>query len=121
MASRALPKEEWQTYCDRISKGLAGQRASVEVAGLALGDQVAAKWLPLFGITYHVKDDLLEIAMDGLDHLIHKPREVAVLDGPTGLASMEIVDADRRRQIVKLMEPLLLPSPESRSSVAPKR
>jgi hypothetical protein len=43
MASRALPKEEWQTYCDRISKGLAGQRAHIEVTGLALGDQVAAK------------------------------------------------------------------------------
>lgn len=113
MAIRALPKGEWQTYCDYISKGLAGQRAHIEVAGLALGDQVAAKWLPLFGITYDAKDDLLEIAMEGLDHLIHKPREVAVHDGPSGLKSMEIIDFDRRRQIVKLMEPLLLPSPGS--------
>ncbi len=113
MASRALPKEEWQTYCHRISKGLAGQRAHIEVAGLALGDQVAAKWLPLFGITYDVKNDLLEIAMEGLDHLIHKPGEVAVQDGPSGLTSMEIIDSDRRRQIVKLMEPLLLAPPLS--------
>ena len=37
MASQALPKEEWQIYCDRISKGLAGHRAHIEVAGLALG------------------------------------------------------------------------------------
>ena len=116
MASRALPKEEWQTYCDRISKGLAGQRAHIEVAGLALGDQVAAKWLPLFGITYDAKDDLLEIAMEGLDHLIHKPREITVDDGPSGLGSMEIADSDRRRQIVKLMEPLLLPLPSSPSA-----
>jgi hypothetical protein len=117
MASRALPKEEWQTYCDRISKGLTGQRAHIEVAGLALGDQVAAKWLPLFGITYDVKEDVLEIAMEGLDHLIHKPREVAVYDGPSGVTSMEIVDSDRRRQIVKLMEPLLLPTPGEQMSL----
>lgn len=121
MASRILPKEEWHTYCDRISKGLAGQRAHIEVAGLALGDQVAAKWLPLFGITYEAKDDLLEIAMEGLDHLIHKPREIAVDDGPSGLGSMEIVDSDRRRQIVKLMEPLLLSPPGSGPSAAAKR
>ena len=83
--------------------------------------QVAAKWLPLFGITYDAKDDLLKIAMEGLDHLIHKPREIAVVDGPSGLGSMEIVDSDRRRQIVKLMEPLLLPPPGSGRSAAPKR
>jgi nucleotide-binding universal stress UspA family protein len=116
MASRELPKEQWQTYCDRISKGLAGQRAHIEVGGLGLGDQVAAKWLPLFGITYDAKDDLLEIAMEGLDHLIHRPREIAVDDGPSGLGSMAIVDPDRRRQIVKLMEPLLLPRPSSPSA-----
>src|SRR3974377_1132588 len=108
MASRALPKKELEIYFDRISKGLAGHRAHIEVAGLALGDQVAAKWLPLFGITYDAKDDLLENAMEGIGHSIYKPREIAVDDGPSGLGSMEIVDSDRRRQIIKLMEPLLL-------------
>src|SRR5271165_2186208 len=111
MAVRALAKPEWQSYCDRISKGLAGKRAQIEVTGLTLGDQIAAKWLPLIGITYDPKDDLLEIALEGLDHLIHKPREISVDDGPEGLKSMEIVDADRNRQIVKLMEPLMLPAP----------
>jgi nucleotide-binding universal stress UspA family protein len=110
MTGRALPKQQWETYCDRISKGLAGQRAQIE-ARLIFDDQVAAKCLPLFGITYDAKDDLLEIAMEGLDHVIHKPREIAVDDGPRGLGSMEIVDSDQRRQIVKLVEPLLLPSP----------
>jgi Family of unknown function (DUF5335) len=71
---------------------MAGHRAHIEVAGLAFGGQVAAKWLPLFGIAYEAKDDLLEIAMERLDHLIHKPREIAVDDGPSGLGSMEIVD-----------------------------
>ena len=38
------------------------------------------------------------IALDGLDHMIRKPREVA------GLTSLEIVDADGLRQIVKLKD-----------------
>lgn len=50
----------------------------------------------------------MEIALEGFDHLIHRPREIAVEDGPDGLTAMEIVDADQRRQIVKLREPLML-------------
>ena len=54
---------------------------------------------------------MLEIALEGLDHLIHKPRDISVDDGPDGLKCMEVVDSDRNRQIVKLMEPLMLPAP----------
>ena len=115
MASRALSKSEWESYCDRISKGLVGKRAQIEVTSLTLGDQIAAKWLPLLGITYDPKDDLLEIALEGFDHLINKPQSISVDDGPQGLASMEIVDKDARRQIVKLMEPLMLTPPHKRT------
>lgn len=108
MAPRSLPKTEWQAYCDRMSKGLVGKQAEIEVTGLPFGDRVAAKWLPLLGITYDPKSDLVEIALEGLDHLTHQPREISVEDGPEGLTAMEIVGADKRRQIVKLREPLLL-------------
>jgi Family of unknown function (DUF5335) len=108
MTLRSLPKTEWQGYCDRMSKGLLGKQAEIEVTGLPFGDQVAAKWLALFGITYDPKDDLVEIALEGLDHLIHRPREISVEDGPEGLTAMEIVGADQRRQIVKLRAPLML-------------
>ena len=112
MATRTLPKSEWQSYCDRISKTLEGKQAQVEIVGLALGDQkLAAKGVPLLGITYDPKDDLVEIALEGLDHLISRPREVAVNEGAEGLESMEIVDADQARQIVKLSQPLMLPPP----------
>ena len=37
---------------------------------LKLGDQVAAEWLPFFGITYDPKDDIFEIALDGVDRQI---------------------------------------------------
>jgi hypothetical protein len=98
-----LAKSEWQSYCDRLSKGLEGKRAQIEVAGYAFGNRTAA-WLPLQGITYDPRDDVLEIVMEGLDHLIHKPRDISVDGGPEALTKMEIVDSDGRRQIIKLME-----------------
>jgi Family of unknown function (DUF5335) len=111
MTVRTLAKSEWQSYCDRISKGLTGKRAEIEVTGLTLGDQIAANSLPLLGITFDSKDDVLEIALEGLDHLIQKPRAISADDSPTGLMSMEVVDSDGWRQILKLRDPLMLPAP----------
>ena len=108
MAARSLPKTEWRAYCDRISRGLLGNQAEIEITGLTCGNRMATKWLPLLGITYDPRADLLEIALEGLDHLIHGPREIAVDDGPEGLTVMEIVDADKRRQNVKLRRPLMV-------------
>jgi Family of unknown function (DUF5335) len=51
------------------------------------------------------------VALEGLDHLIAKPRAISVEDGPEGITALEIVDADDVRQIVKLRDPVLLPAP----------
>ncbi|MFG1235619.1 DUF5335 domain-containing protein [Xanthobacter autotrophicus DSM 597] len=111
MSVRQLSKSEWQSYCDRVSKGLQGKRAQIEVAALPLGDQVATKWVPIFGITYDPKDDIVDVALEGLDHLIYRPRSVTVDEGATGLSSLEIIDGEGRKQIVKLAELLMLPPP----------
>ena len=52
MALRALEKPEWKAYFDHLSKNLIGERAEVEITGLALGDRIEARWVPLVGITY---------------------------------------------------------------------
>src|SRR5436305_11733912 len=88
-----------------------GKRAEIEIASLAVGDQIEAEWLPLLGITYDPKDDLIEIALDGLDHLIPKPQRLFVDLGAEGLNSMQVIDADGLSQIVKLRDPLMLPPP----------
>jgi Family of unknown function (DUF5335) len=82
-----------------------------EVASLSLGDQVEAEWLPLHGITYDPNDDLVEVALERLDHMIRKPREIYLEDWIRGLTTIEIVDADGTKQVVKLREPLMLASP----------
>ena len=52
-----------------------------------------------------------EVWLEGVDHLIRKPREVHVEDGASELNSIEIVDAEGTTQIVKLRDPLMLLAP----------
>jgi hypothetical protein len=111
MTTRKLDKTQWRTFFDRLSTTLEGKQAEIEIASLRLGDQVEADWLPLLGIAYDPNDDIVEVALEGLDHLISKPRELYVEEGPGGLTALEIIDADDVKQIVKLRDPLMLPSP----------
>src|SRR6188474_1974620 len=104
--TRALPALEWQSYFDAISKSLEGERALVEIEGLAFGDRMQARCLPLIGITYESKDDILEIAMEGLDHLIHRPRDIVVSEGAEGLERLDIIDSDAQKQNIRLVKPL---------------
>lgn len=114
MTTRKLDKKEWRTFLDGMDAVLEGKQAEIEVASLRLGDQVQADWLPLIGISYDPNDDVLEVALEGLDHLISSPREIYVEDGGEGLAALEIVDAEGQRQIVRLRDSIALPAPTGR-------
>jgi hypothetical protein len=109
MATVKLDKGTWQSYFDGITKLVTGKQAEVEVAALNIGDQIEAEWLSLLGLSYDPKDDVVEVLMDGLDHLIHDPRAIFIEHGPAGLSSMEVIDGDDVRQIIRLRDPLLLP------------
>jgi hypothetical protein len=56
---------------------------------------------------------MIEIALDGLDHLIARPQQVFVDFGPEGLTSLQVIDAEGLSQIVKLRDPLMLPPPSA--------
>jgi hypothetical protein len=111
MALLKLEKRQWHGYFDRLSKGLVGKQVEIEVASLALGVQVEAEWLPLLGIVYEPRKDVLEIALEKLDHMIRRPREIYADEDGIVLASLEIVDGEDIRHIVRLRQPLLLPPP----------
>jgi hypothetical protein len=106
----SMPRSEWRPFFDRVSKELARKQAEIEVASLDLGDQIAAEWVPMIGITYDSHDDLLDVALDRASHLIRHPRQVLVDQGPTGLASVAVVDEEGTRHVVRLREPLKLRS-----------
>jgi hypothetical protein len=112
MVSEKLEKAEWQAFFERLSRLLEGKQTEVEAVGLSLGDQTQVEWTPLLGLVYDPKDDVLELALEGLDHTIRKPREIYAEIGGEGLVNLEVVDADGVQHIVKLREPLMLPPPQ---------
>lgn len=111
MAAAEIERSRWAPFLDSLTKSLIGKQAEIEVVSLDLGDQIQTEWTPLIGITYDHKDDLIEIALEDLDHLIRSPRQLFIDYAVGGLAAIEIIDADDNRQIVKLKDPLALPAP----------
>jgi hypothetical protein len=66
---------------------------------------------PLLGISYDPKDDVIDIALEGVDHMIHKHHEIYVEENGLQLSSLEVVDGEAARQIVVLRDQLMLPAP----------
>jgi hypothetical protein len=112
MTVRKLEKADWHPFFDHLSKLLTGRRAEIEVASLRLGNQVEAEWLPLLGLVYDQKEDVVEVALEGLDHLIRTPREIYIEEVEGLVSSIAAVDADGTHQIIRLKEPLMLPPPQ---------
>jgi Family of unknown function (DUF5335) len=108
MPTRTLPRAEWRRYCDRMSKEIAGQSVELDVASLELGDRVEARWLPLLGVVFDARGDVLEIALDGIGHAIPSPREILLEETERGLVALEIVAADDSIETLRFREPLRL-------------
>jgi hypothetical protein len=106
---RTIPKTEWRSFFDRMSQALLGKLAEIEVASMDLGDNIVAEWVPMIGITYDSRDDLLDVALDRANHLIRHPKEILVEEDENGLKSVAVLDGDDTRQIVNLRTPLMLP------------
>ncbi len=109
MALTKLEKSTWHPYFDNVSKILDGKEAEVEIASLDIGAQIEAEWLPLLGLVYDPRSDVVEVLMEGLDHLIQKPSEIYIDHDAVRLVSVEVVDGEGVRQIIKLRDPLMLP------------
>jgi hypothetical protein len=121
--SRMIPKAEWRTFFDAISSTLKGKRVLIEASSLELGDQVVAEWLPLLGVTYDSRDDLFDVALGDLDynHLIRRPRQVLVQDGPHGIDTIAVVAEDGVQQVLRLKDPLMLPQPSKQQTSSSPR
>jgi hypothetical protein len=121
MTVQQVDRSGWSLFFDTFTKSVPGKTAEVEVASLDLGDQIEAEWAPLIGITYDHKNDLIEVALEGVDHLIRDPQEVYVDYDVGGVIAVEVIDADSAKQIIKLKNPLALPAPGDHSGTASAR
>jgi hypothetical protein len=106
-----LAKPQWQAYFDHVSRTLGATQAQIEVTGLGLGDQFETHWVPLLGLSYDPRNDLLAVVVEGLEHLIHHPKQIHVDHDMEWLHSVEAVDAEGNRHIIVLKDSLVLPAP----------
>jgi len=110
MPIRRLRKTEWRSYLDRVARALLGKRAAIEIRSPQFSNEIEAEWLPVLGISYDPRKDILEIAVTGLKHMIRKPQHLVVEEDGGRLATLEIIDQDGISQIVRLREEPILPS-----------
>jgi hypothetical protein len=107
MSVKKLEKKTWKAYFNRLSKPyMHNQRkdyAEIRVFSDEIGAQTETRWLPLEGITYDDRDDLLEVAVEHLDHLVYAPEEIYVDETKEGIVTaLEIVRKDGVKEIIEL-------------------
>ena len=103
-----LARERWRTYFDELSRTLATTRATVEIEGADLGDQIQAE-LVLSGISYDDRDDVLVIGLspggpsESLQHWVNNPQRIAV-ESSEGVvpSAIEAEDAEGQTTLVRL-------------------
>jgi hypothetical protein len=111
MTTERLDRSAWKGYFDAMSRVLPGKQAEIEVNSLHIGSQIEAEFVPLLGITYDSRSDILEVLMEGWDHTIAHVREVFVDHDGVNLNSVSVTDADGVQQIIRLRDPAMLPAP----------
>jgi hypothetical protein len=97
-----------------VSKATGGRRVELDVASLDLGDRVEARWLPLLGLVFDMRGDVLEVALDGVGHSILSPRSILLEETERGLVAIEIVAADDTVETLRFREPLRLAFEEAK-------
>lgn len=110
MSVQRIDKSQWSGFCRHLTSELPGKQAQIEVASMTVGVQTGARWAPIVGIAYDSRADVIELVLDGLDHLIFHPIEVYAEYGVGGIESLAVVEREGW-QIVMLRTPLMLPSP----------
>lgn len=109
MITRKLEPTQWQEYFDHASRRLAGGRAEIEVIGEDIGDQIQAD-MDLLGLSYDPHDRALTIAGEPLDHRISDPQEIYVEEDVGELHSLEVIDQEGHKQLIKVAPAQHLPA-----------
>lgn len=107
MAIKEIEPDRWSSYFDEFSRSFLKNKrtdyAEIKVMSEEMGVQKELGWLPLKGITYDKHDDVLDVSVDKLDHLIFHPEHINVDEDEIGfLVSVEIREADGTREIIEL-------------------
>lgn len=110
MFNLKVDKSEWPGFFAALSRVAEAQRVQIEVTSLERGDQAEVEWFPLLGISYDPEDDVVEIALEDVDHLIDSPRELYFAEEAGRFTGLAILEANGTKHIVMLRQPFMLAS-----------
>lgn len=107
MGIKKIERKDWADYFDAFSRKLNRDHridyAEIRVFSLEDGAQPETSWVPLSGITYDRKGDLLEVLVENMDHIIFHPDEIYVdVTEDDVLTSLEVVHVDGTKEVIEL-------------------
>lgn len=109
MPTTRIDPNQWESFFDDLSRRLPTQTLEIDVLGEDVGDRLLMDGAVLTGLSYDPKDDLIEVSVEGDAHHIGHPKAVQAREENGGLDSLEIVDEDDHKQIIRFRTPLALP------------
>jgi len=113
MRTRQIPREEWTTFFNNLSRKQEGWEVSLEVFGAEIGDQIEERHMFLAGLTAEVSNepnqpDKIEIMLGGkpgrhLTHTVTAPTEVDLQQTDLGIdAALQIKSGDGTTSLLYL-------------------
>jgi uncharacterized protein YuzE len=107
MPINEIAKDQWQNRFDGFSKQFLTDEqpeyAEIHILSERSGALEETKWLPLEGISYDPRKDILSIKLEDIEHMIEKPAQIYIDEDAGGwINSMEIIDEEGTKNIIEL-------------------
>ena len=79
------------------------EHVEIQVLSEQMGIQPETRWTVLKGITYDPNDDMLQIQVENLEHMISHPSEIYVNEEEDGwLTGMMVIQRGGERNIIEI-------------------
>ena len=104
MENRILERDEWKTALEDLWRKMEGREIRIEVEALNIGDQIEAEHVELRGLSYDPRDDVVQVWVGPLDHMIHHPQRIMLAVERGRLVAIDITDADGEQHIIRPLE-----------------
>lgn len=107
MNIKKLEPTDWQAYFDKFSKNMSTEHrtdyAEIRILSEEIGSQKETSWLPLKGLTYDSRSEILEVLVENMDHMVLEPSEIYVDENEAGtINALEVIRRDGIKEIIEV-------------------